>query len=470
MLRLGWLLVLAQALWLGCSAGEPPRAKHLLLVTVDTLRADRLGCYGGPNRPSPAIDALAQEGVRFARAFVPRAMTLPSMTSFFTSRYLEEHGVLDNRMVVGEDQVLLAEHLAAAGFRARAWNASRVLAPERAHIEQGFAPGAYQHLADEAELTARAGRFLREEFGKEGQREFVWVHYMRPHRPYRPPPPFDRRFVDPGYRGRQDGSSANLDRIYVEREALSPEDRRQIEAIYDGTVAWVDSLVKELLAALDASGAARDTLVVFAADHGEDLYSHNFYYYHANSVYRSSTQIPLVFRQPGAVRAGAVVEGFAESVDLVPTVLRWLGVEPLAGAEKWRGIDLAAWLAPGAVAETPREFSVSQWNDQIYAIRGRRWLYVHNPGKVSPDGPPAAGAYPVAEQELYDLEADPDEQVNVVAAHPEEARRLRAALELWHGRLARGKAAVADSDERMAELEALGYIDDSWRREGERKP
>ena len=463
-------LLLLSALLLGCSGGVSPRAKHLLLVTVDTLRADRLGCYGGPNRPSPTIDALAAEGVRFASAFVPRALTLPSMTTFFTSRYLDEHGVLDNRMVIGAGEVLLAEHLAAAGFRNRAWSASRILAPQRAHIEQGFAPGAYQHEADEAAMTARAAEFLRDEFGREGLREFLWLHYMRPHKPYEPPAPFDRRFVDPGYRGRHDGSSANLDRIYLERERLAPEDRRHIEAIYDGTIAYVDSLVKEVLAALDASGQALDTLVVFAADHGEDLYSHHFYYYHANSVYRSSTQVPLLFRQPGAVRSGAVVEGIAESVDLVPTLLRWLAVEPLAGAERWRGVDLSPLLAPDADAtRTPREFTVAQWGDEIYAIRSGRWLYVHNPRRIAPDGPPVAGRYPIAEQELYDVEADPDEQVNVIEAHPEEAQRLRAALERWKGGLARGRAAVAESDERMAELEALGYIDDAWRRDGDPK-
>jgi arylsulfatase A-like enzyme len=466
-LRLALLLLpAALAASPGCARQEAPRARHLLLVTVDTLRADRLGCYGGPNRPSPAIDALAAEGVRFERAFVSRAMTLPSMTSFFTSRYLDEHGVLDNRMIVGEGEVLLAEHLAAAGFRTRAWNASRILAPQRSHIEQGFAPESYQHVADETRLTELAGAFLRSEFGREGRREFVWVHYMRPHKPYKPPPPFDRRFVDPAYRGRHDGSSANLDRIYLEREPLAPEDRRHIESIYDGTIAYVDSLVKELLAALEASGQARDTLVVFAADHGEDLYSHNFYYYHANSVYRSSTQVPLLFRQPGAVRGGAAVPDLAESVDLLPTLLRWLAVAPLAGAEGWRGRDLSALLREDAgPAPPPRELSVAQWGNQIYAIRGRHWLFVHNPGRVAPDGPPVAGRYPIAEQELYDLDADPDEQVNVIAAHPEQAQELRAALERWQGGLARGKAAVAESDERNAELEALGYIDDSWRRD-----
>jgi len=473
MVRLASALLLVSAL-LGCSeAGGPARARHLLIVTVDTLRADRLGSYGGPNRPSPTLDGLAAEGVRFASAFTPRALTLPSMTTFFTSRYLDEHGVLDNRMVVGDDQVLLAEHLAAAGFRTRAWSASRILAPERAHIEQGFAAGDYRFEADERRMTDEAAAFLRDEFGRGGRREFLWVHFMRPHKPYKPPPPFDRRFVDPDYRGRHDGSSANLDRIYLEREALAPADRRHIEALYDGTIAYVDSLVAELLAALDASGEARDTLVVFAADHGEDLYSHHFYYYHANSVYRSSTQVPLVFRQPGAVRSGAVVDGIAESVDLVPTVLRWLSVEPLGGAGALRGIDLSPLLVADATGSaTPRELSVAQWSDEIYAIRGRRWLYVHNPGKVAPDGPPVAGRYPIAEEELYDLEADPDEQRNVVASHPAEAQQLRAALERWKAGLVRGEAARADSDERKAELEALGYIDDSWRRgkAGKREP
>ncbi len=465
LIRATALFALLLAALAGCGGDPAPRAQHLLFITVDTLRTDRLGCYGAAESPSPNIDRLAREGTLFQDAYAQRAVTLPSMTSFFTSKYPYEHGVVNNLKRVPDAEWLLAERLQAAGFHTRAYNASGVLMPERNNVEQGYKPNAYSFFPDEEVMTGKAEKFIRERFGERG-RQFLWVHYMNPHKPYDPPAPYDRQF-DPGYRGTYDGAGETLDRIYVERVDLAPEDRRHIEAVYDGTIAYVDQLIGRLLAALEATGQAADTLVVFAADHGEDLYSHNYYYYHANSAYRSSTSIPLIFRQPGAVAAGQAVSGMVETVDFMPTVLRWLAADcgPSPGGDtQLRGNDLSEVLAgQGAVKKGFAYALVDQEVEEgrselIFSVRNREWMYVWNESGVHPDNPPAEGDYPIAKQELYHLPSDPDEQQNVIGEHPDIADRLFQAINAWRERMTQRLLADELSAAHRAELEELGYL------------
>lgn len=437
----------------GCTRSDEPKAKHVLFISVDTLRYDRLGCYGGPNRPSPTIDALAASGTRFEHAYVQRAITLSSFTSFFTSRYPDETGILNNNKVVPRDELLLAERLADARFHCVAFQSSGVLDPRRSGIDQGFVK--YHMELDEGRMTNRACEFVRTNFGKDGRRQFMWVHYMRPHRPYEPPSPYNTRFTK-DYKGFYDGSSDTLDRIFVEKEQLAPADLDHILGIYDGTIAFVDDCIASLLKALRESGHADDTLIVFTADHGEELYERHGYFYHSSSLYRSCVQIPLVFAQPGRV-AVQVRDDLVENVDFTPTVLSWLGVE--ATDANFRGYDLGDVLqGHGSV---PRDFVTSQWEDEIYGIRNREWFYVDNPDDVMPVGPPDAGTYPIATRELFDLTNDPREQVNVVDRHLEQADRMRDALDRFRAGLVIKFVDDDLSADRLQMLKENGYIGDT---------
>lgn len=448
---------------LGCSRSETPNAKHVLFISVDTLRYDRLGCYGGPNRPSPTIDALAESGTRFAHAYVQRAITLSSFTSFFTSRYPDETGILNNNKVVPRDELLLAERLADARFHCVAFQSSGVLDPRRSGIDQGFAK--YHMELDEGRMTTRACEFLRTNFGKDGRRQFMWVHYMRPHRPYEPPKPYDKKFTK-DYTGFYDGSSDTLDRIFVDKEQLAPADLDHILGLYDGTIAFVDDCIASLLKALRESGHADDTLIVFTADHGEELYERHAYWYHSSSLYRSCVQIPLIFVQPGRVRP-QVRDDLVENVDFTPTVLSWLGVQ--TDGATFRGHDLSDVLrGSGSV---PRDFVTSQWEDVIYGIRNREWFYVDNPEDVMPVGPPDEGTYPIATRELYDLTADPREQKNVFDANVDQADRMREALDRFRAGLVVKHVEDDLSADRLQMLKENGYIGDTPnpRRKGKKK-
>lgn len=456
------MLTLLSVLVHGCApeqapASEGPRARNLLLITVDTLRTDRLGCYGGPNQPSPVIDALAKRGTRFANAYVPRGLTLPSMTSFFTSKYPAEHGVINNQKLVDDQEWMLAERLTEAGFRCQAFNASSVLGGDRGNIEQGFLD--YVLEPDENALTEKARRYLQERFGRDGQREFLWVHFMNPHKPYNPPAEFLEAH-DPDYAGKFDGSGPTLGSIYVRKLDLAPPDRRHIELTYDGTISYVDEMIGQLLADLADSPAAADTLVVFSSDHGEDLYSHNHYYFHANSIYRSSTSIPLIFAQDGQVRDGQVVDDLISSLDVMPTVLRWLDVpEANMGNNTFaRGEDLTDALLEGKGVH--RDFVFAQWENDIFSVRNLNWSYVWNKKNVTPEYPPKNGSYPIAERELYDLREDPDEQHNVLAQHPDIAAKMHERLNLWLEQLRFGYARDDDSEKTRNVLKEWGYFGD----------
>ena len=451
----------------GCSEAPPPRAKHLVLITVDTLRTDRLGCYGGPNRCSPFLDDLASRGVRFENAYCQRGMTLPSMASWFTSKYVAEHGVLDNKRPVPESEHLLAERLAEAGFRTRAFNATPVLDVESG-IAQGFEPGDYRMFPDEREMTRSAARYINQRFGKQDQRDFLWVHFMNPHKPYSPPAPYGVTFLS-GPRD-VDTHPDRLDRIYVEQTALSERDRTDIEAVYDGTIAFVNDQVAKIVKSLEKRGLLEETLLVFSADHGEDLYSHNNYFWHANSVYRATTWVPFFAVQPGTIPAERVEDGLIETVDFLPTVLNWLGVESdETHASRPRGHDLTEVLLgntrprrDSALSELDVVNPLSECGDEgaIWALRTREWSFVLNKAELYPDNPPQEGFYPIGQQELYDLRVDGDEQLDVIADHPDVADRMYKALAARLDDLVFTQVDEELSDERLAELAKLGYLDD----------
>lgn len=472
-------LVAATLFLAACSRTDDGRAKHLLVISVDTLTASRLGCYGGPNRPSPVIDRLAAEGVRFERAYVPRGMTLPSMTTYFTSKYPADHGVIDNKHKIPFDEWMLAERLEDVGFKRLAFNASEVLSPAKGTaIDQGYGDNAYTTISDDdAQVTRLAAGYLRTKFGRNPKREFVWVHLMSPHKPFAPSRADVDRF-DPDYRGSWTAPGFDLEpaieAAYVEKRPLPPAELRRFLAIYDGEIANVDRCVAELLAALDESGQAKDTLVAFVADHGEELFLHNQYPYHANSPYRAVTRVPWIFRLPGAMPTGGVVEDVVESVDFLPTVLACLGLHDRIAGDRPenapRGRDLTPLLfGDGGVEARPAfgrndDCADRPQNVGLATLRDAKWSLVVNTDGWLPDFPPKAGLYPVPPLALFDLETNPDErpELDVAAAHPEVVARMRAALEERVARLRHRETEFVDFAKTEAELESmiqLGYIE-----------
>ena len=427
---LGRLWLVAAALGAGCGRGPareagPPVARHLVIVTIDTLRADRLGCYGSRDVATPNLDRIAREGAMAPEAMAHVPLTRPSHASLFTGLLPSEHGIRDNISPALLPKVpTLAEGLKAAGLETAAFVSSIVLSSQSG-LNRGFDTYADRFQADEDDarflntIQKRGDETLGEavawlEAHRSG-RLFLWLHLYDPHDPYEPPEPYASR-----YAGRP----------------------------YDGEVAWTDELIGRLDAALERLGMRGDTLLLVTADHGEGLGDHAESA-HGFFVYQSTLRIPLLVRGPGIV-AGGRLGVTARTVDVAPTVLDLLGVarpryarfsgRSLAGA--LRGRESPAEAA--TYAESLLPLLHFGWSD-LRTLREGRWKYVAAP-----------------RPELYDLKDDPAEARNLVAAQPGRAEAMRTAL----GRLLDTERATAAAPtgtasvpaDLLEKLGALGYL------------
>ena len=317
----GTALVAALLLLSGCDRRpEPPR--HLVLVTIDTLRADRLGCYGATNAATPNLDRMSREGAMAIRATAHVPLTRPSHTSLFTGMLPTRHGIRDNITPARVPEVhTLATVAKSAGFRTAAFVSSIVLA-SGGGLERGF--DLYSdELAKSAnaedvpfmnELQRSGDETLAEAIGwlesNRDSRLFAWIHFYDPHEPYEPPEPYRTRYAD---------------------------------RPYDGEVAWSDELVGRLDEALARLGLREDTLLVVTSDHGEGLGEHRETL-HGFFIYETTLAVPLLMRGPGVV-PGTRIESLVQSVDLFPTLVELMGLEPpenadLSGGAHMDGVEL----------------------------------------------------------------------------------------------------------------------------------
>ena len=251
-------------------------------------------------------------------------------------------------------------------------------------------------------------------------------------------------------------SEESLQRIFVEKIDLADRDLEHIKSVYDSQVRRIDLYVRWLLMALESAGVEGETLVVFTADHGEDLYDHNHFFYHGSSLYRSVTHVPLIFRQPGVVPAGVRVPDLVELVDVMPTILAHLGVA--ADRRALRGQDLGP--AMRGERRAGRGLAFSQLAGRVYGVRTPDWFYVSNPSGFMPKSIPEEGRYPIERRELYDQRVDRREQTNVAAEHADVTERLERLLSDWRDSLEAGAALQQDLDpETLEMLRGLGYVE-----------
>ncbi len=409
-------LTVAAALLLAWSASAqaPPRP-NLLLVTIDTLRADRVGAYGHAGAATPALDRLAREGVRVEEAIVAAPMTRPSHATLFTGRHPFEHGLRDNgHGPLSPRWPTLATLLRTAGYDTAAFVGAYPVS-RSSGLDRGFhvyddpfsAPPTRGEPRSErrgSEVVDAALRWLSQ---SRQAPFFAWVHLFDPHAPYEAPEPFGSRF------------------------AASP---------YDGEVAYADAQVGRLLMALDRAGLASGTLVVVTSDHGEGLGEHDEAE-HMLLVYDTTLKVPLLLRWPGALPAGAKVAGQFRAVDLLPTLLELLGRPPVATSGASRAAELKAGRPlPDAPAYAESLYGQIHFGwAPLRALRGEGYKYVSAP-----------------RPELYDLRDDPRETRNLADARPPLAAGMAAALARHR---ADGGAAPAATDSAAAErLAALGYV------------
>lgn len=451
--------VLCAFLLATCSTPEPERPEHVLLVVIDTLRADHLSIFGYPRPTSPTIDALARDGVLFKRALSQASFTSPSMVSLMTGRYIAKE-----RATIPADLTTLAENFQRAGWATGGFVSNKVVSAENG-FQRGFET--FTHLEDygsneaiEAFLAANRTR-----------KTLTYVHLNEPH-------DLDLQYLAPEGQRQWRESAGYLpgDRAeYYERVSASlglantPESVRKIQQEiggYDDEVRWVDGRVGAVLAAYERLGLRAKLTVALTADHGEGLWQHvalmngrrgaalrageapslvnTLMPTHGNQVHQSLVHVPLVLSGVGLPR-GKPVDAPVENVDLYPTLLELAGLKLQSGLH---GRSLLRWLEPDAPREA-HAFSFTRFNVTVLDREG--WALI----LPTPEGE-------CAEQlqlELFYLPEDPHQRNNRASDKPQIIERLRKVAEQ---RLSIGIAegdTQAPSEQHLSTLEQLGYMD-----------
>jgi len=329
------------ALIVSCGTGDRPL--NVIVVGIDTLRPDHLGCYGYERATSPNIDEFAAAGVLFENTASQAPWTAPSFATIFTSLYPSQHGSMDVSSRIRESVPTLATMLKERGYATGAVINAPALKPEFG-LSRDF---------DFYDMTPLGGRrgdgTTRDALAwideVRGGPFFMFVHYFDPHIPYGPPPGYDDLFHK-GYEGRIknpfdiDDFSRAREKLFEEMKVLTPDDWAEIIDLYDGEIVYVDQAFGALIRGLEERGLTDDTVIVLLSDHGEEFFEHGGFE-HGHTLFEELIHVPLIVSLPGKVREGARVRNQVRLLDVTPTVFDLLGLEPLAHFE---GVSLVPYL------------------------------------------------------------------------------------------------------------------------------
>ncbi len=431
-------IFLSQAGQLGCTRSEHSGSSesgdrpNILLVTIDTLRADHLPLYGYDKVQTPHLDALAAKSVVFDTVASHAPITLPSHASILTGLYPPQHGVRNNGSFHARAElVTMAEVLKGAGYRTAAFISAFVL-DSRFGLDQGF---------DDYDDDLVDGRRRFSKFAVKDRRAqntvnrvlewlgaadsspsvpfFIWTHLYDPHFPYEPPEPFLSKYVHP----------------------------------YDGEIAYTDQQIGRLVAGLENSGLLENTMVIITSDHGESLGEHGERT-HSVFIYDATQNVPLIIKLPKAKHGGRRVTGLVRHIDILPTVAAVLGIEPSDYAPNTvlPGLSLLSRMSGVEKAPMPQSYAEAYlpldqfgWS-ALYSWRDQQHKFIEAP-----------------RAELYDLGKDPHERKNLAAAEADKTKAFAEKLERLRDQLkpVAGDSGEAMDGETIANLKALGYISDS---------
>ena len=429
-------IVLACALTLACSistAAGFAQSKPLpdvVLVTIDTLRADHVGCYGDKQASTPTLDSLCAAGVRFTQAYSAATITNTSHASIMTGLYPSRHGVTDFGIPLAKQRTL-AQELKQAGYSTAAFIGSVIL--DNRTLALGLGNG-FDHYDDfpagntggprwerverrAGEVVRRANLWLDQH--PRGPR-FLWVHLYDPHDPYEPPPPFAARF-----KGR----------------------------LYDGEIAYADQALGQLLAKLRRQGRYDPSLILVMSDHGEGLGEHGEQT-HGIFLYDSTTHVPLIVKLPGGARKGATVENTVSLVDVFPTVMDLLGLKPALGSI-FAADSAGASFKEALLGHAPKPQEGD--SETVFAETDYPLRFGWAPLKSVRDG--SRKYIEAPRPEFYDLAADPGEADNRYQPWDANVQALRGKMAAFRSGAPKTTAAQAPVDPKtIAELKALGYL------------
>jgi arylsulfatase A-like enzyme len=465
-LRQSAIAPLAAILLLASCAEAPPadvsQRTNVLVVTIDTLRADHCSVYGYERRTTPGLERIAAEGALFRSVYAPTAVTGPTHSTLFTSLHPRVHGVVKNGLSLAQERPTMAELLKEDGYQTAGIVSSFVVS-SRFGYGRGFErfdddfsdsegtfggrnwegfkiTGAFDRRADET--TDRALEWVR---GRDVVRPFfLWVHYFDPHKPYVPPEPYDELF-DAGE---------------------DPDPRATDDLLYDGEIAFTDREMERLLAGLADLPGGENTLLVVTADHGEGLMDHGWPG-HGPLVYEEDVRVPLIMRWEGRIRPGTVMAQPMGVIDILPTILDL--IDRPRSELFLQGISAIPWLTGDAneppsrpihlerrlyesetvtqrIASSSKERTSMNIKGEKFGIRIGPWKYIE--------------ALEEGTRELYDLDQDPRERRNVFTENVELADRFAGLIAEWSEQqiALAGDLNPEVSPEDMEKLKSLGYL------------
>ena len=390
----------------------------IFLVTIDTLRADHVHCYGDSRVETPAIDSLASEGVRFTQAFTPSPITNTSHASILTGLLPSSHGVTDFAVPLSSAHPTVAELLKKKGYHTAAFIGAVIL--DSKTLAPGFDRGFdfYDNFPEHSETKARWGRVERRGMDVVQHAEawltkhpagshFLWVHLYDPHDPYEPPAPYSETYKD---------------------------------RLYDGEIAYADSALAHFLSYLKQQGRYRNALILVVGDHGEGLGEHNEDT-HGIFLYDSTTHVPLIIRMPAAVHAGTVIQAQVRTLDILPTILDVLGAPAL---DKSDGQSLASYFGAKDTSDRPAigetDYPLRFGWAPLRSVRSDGYKFIEAP-----------------RPELYDLKNDAAELHSAYASDDPRVVKARAVLSDVRKQAAPSDAGQETNASASSQLKALGY-------------
>jgi arylsulfatase A-like enzyme len=454
------LFLICLLVYPGCSGGDK-ESPHVIIISLDTMRADHLGCYGNRWIRTPNLDDLADESIMFTNFMTVVTTTLSAHTSLFTGKYPHTHGTPRNGFMVNSENEMLAEVLKDAGFQTAGFLGSFAL-DSRFDFNAGFdhydqdysimvgAGGADQDQRSAADVTNAVIGYLEEMTAY--PRLFLFVHYFDPHLPYDPPPPYDKMYGPegetdvPGFAGEATGE-------------VGAPDRKAKRRLYAGEVSYMDSQVGRLLDFLRQRGILDESILIVTSDHGENLGEHQGHFNHGRSTFETVLSAVCLIRLPGAAHGGTEVGQLAANIDIMPTVLSYLDLELPEGMEG-ESLDLNY---PDRIVTSNRRFGEAtkphkelETNPLWYnilkeqCVREGDYKYVLAPSSKS--------------EALYNVAEDPEELNNLlISSNPAMKRKaavLSKLLEDW-SKFANPLPSHFEEkqfEETVRKLKALGYL------------
>jgi arylsulfatase len=461
----------------GCTAepGAPPAPRNLIVISVDTLRADHMSLHGYGRPTTPRIDAFAERAATFDRAIAPWPKTVPSMVSMFNSRYPHSTGIMygSRGQFIPDGELMLAEIAAQRGLATAAVVSNAVLG-SATNFHQGFdtyvetykeeSPFEPEYRNSANSVTAYARLLLRQ--FEAGEPFFLWVHYVDPHATYEPPEEYAEPFMNDAHY-EQTELRLNEDTGNFHGGVAGRYWRRNGEqsdlgwyvANYDGEIAFTDDQIGVLLDEIEEMGLLSNTAVMITADHGESLGEHQYFFEHGWFPYNACGWIPWVVYWPDMQNPGSRIEHPTSLLNLVPTVAEIMGWE--IEDANFHGQSVVPMLSGQMEAIDPYVVIEAgegglKWHEFLRSVQDEQWKLVYVPSERY------QGMMQGSEFELYDVVADPMETLDLADSQPEIVTRLKREL----ARIISTTGPIAErpgrqpqySPEELRSLRSLGYI------------